>query len=306
MGNFIYPGLLLGLLTGVVGLLYLMYIRVPTGMAYVRSGWGGQKVLLKQGAFVIPGIQHITAFSLQTYSVELAAMGTAALRTQDLLRVDITLVASIRLAAQEGAILTAARTFGQAGLQYAHVQQWRDTDFKALVETLVAGRELETLHQQRSAFTDHIARDISTSLAKYGLELVSLSLVQLQQTAPDFYDPKNCLDVKGLALLEQTRLSYSKQRRVQQREDVLSSKRHDFDVAIQRMEWERKEFVARLQHIRFKAEADAKAEQELEEIQIAKELALEMVQRDVALTRIQTQQELAAARRAFPFDVANA
>ena len=80
-------------------------------------------------------------------------------------------------------------------------------------------------------------------------------------------------------------------------------RRTDFESALQCMEWERGEFVARLQHVRFKAEADAKAEQELEEIYVAKVLASEMIQRDVTLTRLQTQQELAAARSAYQFSI---
>lgn len=275
------------------------WVSVPSGMAYVRSGRGGQRVLLHGGAFVIPGLHYLSKFRLQTYSVELKAEQADSLRTQDLLRVDLDLVVSIRLAAQPQALLAATRAFGQKGVQVSYVQNWLDTDFRTVVETLVAGHDMEGLHQQRKAFLKTVGEALGISLANYGLELVSISLMKLQQTDACHYDQANYLDVKGLALLDKASLEYSKYSRTQQREAALVAKRQDFDAAIQHMDWERKEFVARLEHIRFKAEEDARAEQALEEIQIAKELALEMVQRDVALTRIQTEHELAAARRGY-------
>lgn len=281
-------------------------VSVPAGMAYIRSGMGRQQVFLHGTALIIPGLHHLAQFQLQTYSVELKAEQAGSLRTQNLLRIDLDLVVSIRLKLNPQTLLVAARVFGSEGVQISYVQNWLDTDFRTIAEAAVASRTLEELHQQRAVFTREVGEALRVSLEKYGLELVSISLMKLQQTDAGYYDQGNYLDVKGLALLDKTRLDYDKQNRTQQREAVLSAKRQDFDAAIQHMDWERKEFVARLEHIRFKAEADAKAEQQLEEIQIAKELALEMVQRDVALTRIQTERELEAARRAYPIRSVNA
>ncbi len=281
-------------------------VSIPAGMAYIRSGMGGQQVFLKGTALLVPGLHHLSRLRLQTYSVELKAEQETSLRTSDLLRIDLDLVVSIRLKVHPQALLAAARAFGQEGVQASHVQHWLDTDFKTVAETTVASRTLEELHQQRAVFMREVGEALAASLAIYGLELVSISLMKLQQTESRYYDQENYLDVKGLALLDKAKLDYSKHSRTQQREAALASKRQDFDAAIQHMDWERKEFVARLEHIRFKAEADAKTEQALEEIQIAKELALEMVQRDVALTRIQTQQELDAARKTSPSCLADA
>lgn len=297
-------------LVALIILLLIVWVRwrmsVPAGVAYVRSGMGGQRAFLQGSVIVIPGLHQLTKFLMQTHSVELKAEQSSSLRTQDLLRVDLDLVVSIRLKPMPQALLVAARMFGQEGMQVSHVQNWLDTDFKTLVESILASRKLEELHQQRAAFIREVGEALSSSLENYGLELVSISLMKLQQTDARYYDQDNYLDVKGLALLNNAIREYSKQSRAQQREATLSAKRQDFDAAIQHMDWERKEFVARLEHIRFKAEADAKAEQELEEIQIAKELALEMVQRDVTLTRIQTERELDAARRTYLIQSANA
>lgn len=278
---------------------YICLVHVPVGMVYLRNGLGGQRVLLQGIAWAIPGVHQLLPLSLQTYSLELLATGEKSLRTKDLLRIDVSVVASIRLSKQPDMILTAARTWGKAGLESGVFKRWCETDYQALIETTVASHTLEALHQHRKAFLTQVTLVSKQALAQYGFELVSLSLVRLEQTETRFYDPTNYLDVKGLALLEQMQLSYAKQRKQQQGEAELSDKRFEFDVALERMEWERKEFLARLQHIRFKAEADAKAEQALEEIHVAKELALEMIQRDIALTRLQTEREVAAVRTAM-------
>lgn len=61
---------------------------------------------------------------------------------------------------------------------------------------------VEAIHQRRYEFTDLVSKRLVPSLQQYGLELVSLNLVSLEQTDKGYYDPQQLLDAKGLALLE--------------------------------------------------------------------------------------------------------
>jgi uncharacterized membrane protein YqiK len=195
---------------------------------------------------------------------------------------------------------------GEINLQRDTIKSLLEAEGTAVLRGTAAMMSFNTVHQQRHDFTETVNRRLNLQLRKYGLEVVSTALMKVEQTPKSYYDPQQVLDAQGLMLLEKAQFAYAKQRQVQRWDAELSARRHDFHSAVQRMVWERDEFSARLQHIRFKAEADAKAEQELEEIQLAKDMALEMVQRDVQLMRIQTEQELAAAQTVIPLKLVSA
>lgn len=294
ISGFYYEVILLSLVLVLLLLLHTLYFRPPVGSVYLRTGFGRQRILQQQGGFVLPFLHSLTILDTQTHSLVLVFEKETSLRTQDLLRVDLTIVASVRLLLNPDDVKRVNTALVQGNWQT--IEYWWATVGKGQVATLIAGCALEHLHQQRQTVLDTLKHTLSGALINYGVELVALSFPVFAETLEQFYDSNNWMDVKGLALLERQRLAYRKQRHLQQCENELAHRRSNFETAMQKMEWERKELLARLQHIRFKAEADARAEQELEEIQIAKELALEMMQRDVALTRLQTEQELHTAR----------
>jgi uncharacterized membrane protein YqiK len=274
--------------------------------AYLRTGLGKPKVLLGRGGFVLPFLHTLTPVNLQTYSLELCLQGANSLISKDLLRVDVLMVFSVRVAAQVNSIQLAARVLGEINLQRDTIKSLLEAEGTAVLRGTAAMMSFNTVHQQRHDFTETVNRRLNLQLRKYGLEVVSTALMKVEQTPKSYYDPQQVLDAQGLMLLEKAQFAYAKQRQVQRWDAELSARRHDFHSAVQRMVWERDEFSARLQHIRFKAEADAKAEQELEEIQLAKDMVLEMVQRDVQLMRIQTEQELAAAQTVIPLKLVSA
>lgn len=306
ISNFYYEFLLLGLVSTLLLLLYVLYVRVPVDAAYLRTGLGKPKVLLGRGGFVFPFLHTLTPVNLQTYSLELCLQGANSLISKDLLRVDVLMVFSVRVAAQVNSVQLAARVLGEINLQRDTIKSLLEAEGTAVLRGTAAMMSFNTVHQQRHDFTETVNRRLNLQLRKYGLEVVSTALMKVEQTPKSYYDPQQVLDAQGLMLLEKAQFAYAKQRQVQRWDAELSARRHDFHSAVQRMVWERDEFSARLQHIRFKAEADAKAEQELEEIQLAKDMALEMVQRDVQLMRIQTEQELAAAQTVIPLKLVSA
>lgn len=306
ISNFYYEILSVGLVSTLLLLLYILYVRIPVDTAYLRTGVGKPKVLLN-GGFVIPFLHTLTSVNLQTYSLELDLQAEHSLVSKDLLRVDVLLVFSVRVAARPDSIQLAARVLGdEVNLHRGTLQSLLEAEGASVLRGTVALMSLKSLHQQRHEFTETVNRRLNLQLQRYGFEVVSTALVKMEQTAHIHYDPKQVLDAQGLLLLEKAQFEYGKQRQVQRWAAELSARRHEFESAIQRMAWERDEFSARLQHIRFKAEADAKAEQELDEIHLAKELAFEMAQRDVQMMRLQTEHELAAAQNIVPLKLVSA
>ncbi|MGB5597570.1 MAG: band 7 protein, partial [Thiothrix litoralis] len=60
ISSFYYEFLLLGLVSTLLLLLYVLYVRVPVDAAYLRTGLGKPKVLLGRGGFVLPFLHTLT------------------------------------------------------------------------------------------------------------------------------------------------------------------------------------------------------------------------------------------------------
>ena len=74
----------------VIGLLLAkLYRRSTRDEAYVRTGLGGQKVVLDGGSIVLPVFHSTAAVNLKTLRLEVARGGPDSLITKDRMRVDI-------------------------------------------------------------------------------------------------------------------------------------------------------------------------------------------------------------------------
>lgn len=83
--------ILVGLL--LVGLiLSRLYQRASKELAFVRTGLGGQKVVMDGGAIVLPVFHEIVHINMNTLKLEASRAGADSLITLDRLRVDAVAV----------------------------------------------------------------------------------------------------------------------------------------------------------------------------------------------------------------------
>ena len=74
----------------VIGLMFAkLYKRSTRDEAYVRTGLGGQKVVLDGGSMVLPIFHSTAAVNLKTLRLEVGRGGPDSLITKDRMRVDI-------------------------------------------------------------------------------------------------------------------------------------------------------------------------------------------------------------------------
>jgi flotillin len=66
-----------------------LYTRAEKDRAYVRTGLGGQKVVLDGGSVVLPVFQSIAWVNLQTLRLEVRRDNADAMITRDRMRADI-------------------------------------------------------------------------------------------------------------------------------------------------------------------------------------------------------------------------
>src|SRR5262245_43231337 len=96
----------------VVWLLNWLYLRSSKERAFVRTGFGGQKVVLNGGAFVLPIIHEVIPVNMNTLRLEVTRGRERAIITKDRMRVDVTSEFYVRVQAGSEAIAAAAHTRG--------------------------------------------------------------------------------------------------------------------------------------------------------------------------------------------------
>lgn len=198
-----------------VWLLHWLYLRSSKERAFVRTGLGGQRVVLDGGAFVLPILHEVIPVNMNTLRLEVARGRDKALITKDRMRVDVMAEFYVRVAAEASAVAAAAQTLGLRTLAPEQLKELVEGKFVDALRTAAAEMTMEELHEKRGAFVKRVREAVAEDLTKNGLELEAASLTQLDQTGMEYFNPSNAFDAEGL-----TRLTEQIERRKKQRNDV--------------------------------------------------------------------------------------
>lgn len=199
----------------VVWLLHWLYLRSSKERAFVRTGLGGQKVVLDGGAFVLPIVHDVIPVNMNTLRLEVMRGRDKALITKDRMRVDVIAEFYVRVAAQPEAVAAAAQTLGLRTMEPEQLKELVEGKFIDALRTAAAEMTMEELHEKRGHYVRRVREAVAEDLTKNGLELEAASLTQLDQTSMEFFNPSNAFDAEGL-----TRLTEQIERRKKQRNDV--------------------------------------------------------------------------------------
>ena len=274
-----------------------LYLRSSKERAFVRTGLGGQTVVLNGGAFVLPIVHEVTPVNMNTLRLEVSRGRDKALITKDRMRVDVVSEFYVRVQANLDAIAAAAQTLGTRTMHPEELKELVEGKFVDALRTVAAEMTMEELHERRGDYVKRVRHAVSGDLQQNGLELETVSLTQLDQTAMEFFNPSNAFDAEGL-----TRLTEQIERRKKIRNDIeqdtmiqirnknLETEKQSLDIDRElehaRLEQERELEVQRAAQraglIRERAERDQEGEraqitarESIERARIASERALE-------------------------------
>ncbi|MCA0243933.1 MAG: flotillin family protein [Proteobacteria bacterium] len=272
-----------------VWLLHWLYLRGSKERAFVRTGLGGQKVVVDGGAFVLPIVHDVIPVNMNTLRLEVSRGRDKALIAKDRMRVDVIAEFYVRVAAQPEAVAAAAQTLGLRTMEPEQLKELVEGKFIDALRTAAAEMTMEELHEKRGHYVRRVREAVAEDLKKNGLELESASLTQLDQTAMEFFNPSNAFDAEGL-----TRLTEQIERRKKQRNDV----EQDTLIAIRN-----KNLEAEKLSLEIDREAETARLQQQREVEIARarqraELTSERAQRDQDAegAQISAKQMIEAAR----------
>lgn len=219
MGNLIeLAGLagiaLLALLT--IGIIFArLYKRSTKETAFVRTGLGGQKVIMDGGAIVLPVFHERVLVNMNTLKLEVVRRERESLITKDRMRVDVTAAFFVRVKQTEEAVSIAAQTLGARTMSPDELKALVEDKFVDSLRATAATMTIQELQDKRRDFVQAVQNAVAEDLEKNGLELESVSLTSLDQTDKQFFNPMNAFDAEGL-----TRLTEQTEARRKQRNDV--------------------------------------------------------------------------------------
>ena len=252
----------------IVWLFNWLYLRSSKERAFVRTGLAGQKVVMNGGAFVLPIVHEVIPVNMNTLRLEVARGRDKALITRDRMRVDVVSEFYVRVQATDNAIAAAAQTLGQRTMQPDALRELIEGKFVDALRTVAAEMTMEEMHERRGDYVKRVRAVVAEDLLQNGLELETVSLTQLDQTAMEFFNPSNAFDAEGL-----TRLTEQIERRKKIRNDIeqdtmIEIRNKNLDTERQALEIDRA-----LEHARLAQEQDLETQRAAQRAQVARERA---------------------------------
>jgi uncharacterized membrane protein YqiK len=230
-----------------LGLIFArLYNRASKEIAFVRTGFGGERVVRDGGALVLPVLHEIIPVNMNTLKLEVLRAREAALITRDRMRVDVQAEFYVRVKPDAAAISTAAQTLGRRTMEPAALKELVEGKFVDALRAVAAGMSMEELHENRVEFAQKVQVAVSEDLHKNGLELESVSLTGLDQTAADFFNPQNAFDAQGLTKLTQEIELRRKQRNDIERDTKIAIELKNLETERSSLEIARDQEYARL------------------------------------------------------------
>jgi len=341
-GNFLLALIVVAIVVAVlVWLLHWLYLRSSKERAFVRTGMGGQKVVLDGGAFVLPIVHDVIPVNMNTLRLEVMRGRDKALITKDRMRVDVIAEFYVRVAAHPDAVAAAAQTLGLRTMEPEQLKELVEGKFVDALRTAAAEMSMEELHEKRGAFIKRVRESVAEDLTMNGLELEAASPTQLDQTGMEYFNPSNAFDAEGLTRLTEQIEHRKKQRNdveqdtliairnknleaeklgldidreseyarlSQQREVEIARARQRAEVSTERAQREQAAEGAQIQAKQIIDEARIRSEQSIEQERIGKERAIQSleIERRMAVELAEQQRAIAVARESEAQSVAQA
>lgn len=306
----------------VVYLLNWLYHRSTREVAFVRTGFGGEKVVISGGAFVLPILHEVTPVNLNVVRIPVTRAREDAISTRDRMRVDVEAEFFVRVSQEREAVSAAASTLGRRTLDRDGLGELLSGKFVGALRSVAAEMSIDEMHEHREDMLAKVEERARTALAQNGLELESVAITDLDQTNLEYFNPANRFDAEGMTQLieaiegrrklrndiEQASMVAIRTRNLEAEKETLKLEQESESSRLaqeRELEAMRAEQRAAIQQSRVTREAESEqwriaSEQETREREIARQRALEAAEisarEETERARIQHEQSLESAR----------
>lgn len=294
----VLAGIVLAALIIIGVIIARLYKRSSKEVSFVRTGFGGEKVILNGGAIVLPVLHEVIPVNMNTLRLEVKRATDQALITRDRMRVDVMAEFYVRVKPTAESIATAAQTLGKKTMSPQELKDLVEGKFVDSLRAVAAEMAMEELHEKRVDFVQKVQQVVSEDLFKNGLELETVSLTGLDQTSFEYFNPQNAFDAEGLTKLTETIEDRRKKRNDIEQDNDLAIKANNLEAEQARLQILREEEYAKMQQEREIAIRKAEQSAEIATQEAAKK-------REAEEARIAAEREVEIKRIASARDVEN-
>ena len=181
----------------IVYLLYWLYQRSSKDMSFVRTGLGGEKVVLTGGALVLPIVHTITPVGMRTLRLEVRRGGDGALITKDRMRVEVVAEFYLRVRPDRESVALAAQSLGDRTMDPERLKDLVQGRFVDALSIVAAQMTMDEMQEQRGAYVRSVKELVEDALTQNGLELEAVSLTGFDQADIGQFNPQNAFDAEG-------------------------------------------------------------------------------------------------------------
>jgi uncharacterized membrane protein YqiK len=302
-----FVGIITLLVAAILAILFLnrYYRKATREVALIRTGAGGQRVVLDGGCLVLPFLHKVAEVNMRTTRLEIERLGPKSIITRDRLRVDVAAEFYVRVIATPQGVATAAQTLGAKSFRAADLAETLEGKLADALLSVAARHSMDELQDSRAGFAREVTAVLADNLAQNGLMLESVSLTRLDQTPFHALDDNNAFNALGMRRLAEIIAINRKERAAIEADAEVSVRQSQLEATKRKLTIAREEEeamiaqtreieIARARSMAETAEEQAAGEQRREAARIGRERAVRLteLERDRELRRKALESEL--------------
>jgi len=225
-----YGGIVLVVVFMILSLGFVLsrfYRRCGADEALVRTGSGGNKVVIGGGVLVYPILHQLQRVSLRSVKLSVERAGKNALVTADKIKANVTTELYIKVEPVAEDVLAAARSFGDRNMDEHAIGDLIEGKLTDALRSVSANQSFMSLHGRRKEFAENIQAALAEELKKNGLTLENVSITGLAMLPVKELDAQDVFDAEGLrAITESVQANREKTNRVQRETEITIQKQN--------------------------------------------------------------------------------
>jgi uncharacterized membrane protein YqiK len=291
----------------IVYLLHWLYRRSSKEVSFVRTGMGGEKIVLSGGALVLPIVHNVTMVGMRTLCIEIRRQGEKSLITRNRMRVELVAEFYVRVRPTKEAVAIAAQSLGKRTMEPDSLRELVQGRFIDALAIAAASMSMDEMQEKRGEYVRAVKGLAEEHLSRTGLELETVSLTGLDQAPLEMFNPSNAFDAEGLTQLTQQIEARKKARNdIEQetfiqirdknleteklalqidKESELAKLSQELDISTQRTQQRAAILKDRAEREREAEEVQIRAQEEIEKIRISQQQVID-VERKLTETRL--------------------
>ena len=222
-----------------------VYKRAPANMGFIRTGFGGTRVCLGQGAIVLPVFHEVSWVSLETIKLIVGRARDQAILTHDNIRIDVVTELYTHVGYTSESLLTASRSLGQKTFDPDTVRSLLEAKIVSALRSYAATKDLAELHENRDTFARDIKAQVIESFSANGLVLEEVTIVSMEQTGKEYFKTDNVFDAEGLRIITEITSRAKRDVHETEKRTSIAIRQRELETQLELLEIERQEAFAR-------------------------------------------------------------